>query len=242
MARQKKIKNIHSKVKIEVPMIDKVSEQIINPVESIINPNVFEEVIDLVDAKKISPEMSEIESLRLEIAEMKKEKELTEIEKLRLEIETMKKQLEQKNISPKFIASREIDEDEMLIVKKQLTSQSRNSAGQEIIAKQKAKDNEMVTGKFINRRAPGKMEKLPYLKYADDPVVWKEFYDGQVYTIKRGFADQINGGDDNNPCYYTPQFVQKTGELVPSEKIGENSQIHEVLTHNKKFAFVPINF
>jgi hypothetical protein len=237
MPRQKKIKTIMSKEKPEVIMLDKVSEQITNPSEI-----TFEEVINISDAKALSPEMSEVERLRIEIAEMKREKELTEIDKLRLEVETMKKQLEQKNGSPKFITSREIDEEELLIVKKQLTTQSRNSAGQEIIAKQKAHDNEMVTGKFINRRAPGKMEKLTYLKHADDPVGWKEFYDGQVYTIKRGFADQINGGDDNNPCYYTPQFVQKSGELVPSDKIGENSQVSEVLTHNKKFAFVPLSY
>lgn len=90
-----------------------------------------------------------------------------------------------------------------------------------------------MTGKFINRRAPGQSAKLTYLKYADDPVKWYTMEDGKVYTIPRGFADQIN------EYYYTPHFIQKQGIMDPN---APSSAIHDVDTSNKKYAFTPINF
>ena len=84
----------------------------------------------------------------------------------------------------------------------------------------------------MNRRAPGNPAKLTYMKYADDPVKWYTFEDGKVYTIPRGFADQIN------EYYHRPIFIQKEGELDPSNP----SQIHAVDTSNKSYAFVPVEF
>ena len=119
---------------------------------------------------------------------------------------------------------------------KQITRSSESNAIKTQIERQKAYDNERVTGKFINRRAPGQPVKLPYIKYEDDPVKWWPFEDGKVYTIPRGFADQIN------EYYHTPHFVQKQGEQAHSHVVGENSSIASVDTSNKKYSFVPINF
>ena len=55
----------------------------------------------------------------------------------------------------------------------------------EKIEKQKAFDNQKVTGKFINRRHPGKVsEKLLYQKYEDDPVKWYDFQARFLNIIK----------------------------------------------------------
>jgi hypothetical protein len=152
-----------------------------------------------------------------------------ELERTKMEIEEKKKELA---YSPK----REIDEAERKIVDRQVKAINLKSAAEETIAQQKEYDNVMVTGKFINRRAPGQSVKLPYQKYADDPVKWYVFEDGKVYTIKRGFADQIN------QYYHTPIFQQKQGIQSHSNVVGENSAIAEVDTSNKKYAFVPVAF
>lgn len=60
------------------------------------------------------------------------------------------------------------------------------------VEEKKAKDNVMVTGRFMSL-IPGKKEfNLPYHNYSDDPLVWKTFKHGEVYTIKQGFADMLN--------------------------------------------------
>ena len=157
----------------------------------------------------------------------------TEIDRARLELEKTKRELEEKKAEVKAIPAREVSEDEMIIVKKQVNMSSEKKALKEKIETQKAYDNVMLTGKFMNLRVPGKTEKLPYMKYEDDPVKWYTFNHGQVYTIPRGFADQINDH------YHTPRFVQRQGPMSPD---NPESQIAEVDTSNKKFAFVPVNF
>lgn len=104
---------------------------------------------------------------------------------------------------------------------------------QSIVDQNKAYDSVKVTGKFINRRAPGNGVKLLYQKYAENPVKWYEFQDGKVYTIDRGFADQINNH------YYRPAFIQKQGDMHPD---APTSAILEVDDSNKLYSFVPINF
>lgn len=160
----------------------------------------------------------------------------SEIDRVRMELEQTKLQLEQKKLELRSVPQRDISPEEQVIVDKQISGFDTKKNASEVIAKQKAYDNVKVTGKFMNRRCPGKSEKLPYLKYADDPVVWKTFHDGQVYTIPRGFADQIN------EHYHTPIFTQKQGPQEMSDELGENSMIADVDRSNKKFAFVPVAF
>jgi hypothetical protein len=157
----------------------------------------------------------------------------TEIDKARLELEKTKSELEEKKVQLKTMPAREVTEDEMIIVKKQISMSSEKMALKAKIEKQKAYDSEIVTGKFINRRAPGQSVKLTYMKYETDPVKWYNLEDGKVYPLPRGFADQINDH------YYTPHFIQKQGPMDPNAPM---SQIHDIDTSNKKYAFVPVNF
>jgi hypothetical protein len=157
----------------------------------------------------------------------------TEIDLARIELEKLKSEIEEKKKEAERLPVRELSADEKPIFDKQVSRINQNSTLSEKIARQKAYDNEKITGRFMNRRAPGQPIKLPYIKYADDPVKWYPFEDGKIYTIPRGFADQIN------EYYHTPVFSQKQGPMDPN---APSSQIHEVDTSNKKYAFVPISF
>lgn len=154
----------------------------------------------------------------------------SEIDKARQELERTKLQLEEKKKQLESMPA---------VTEKNVTTGNSERSLSEKIAAMKAYDCEKVTGKFINRRAPGHVAKLTYMKYADDPVKWYEFRDGGIYTIPRGFADQIN------EHYYTPHFIQKTASesiLIGNESAGEMSTIAQVDTSNKKYAFVPQHF
>ncbi len=154
--------------------------------------------------------------------------------KIQIELEKAKLELEELRAKSRALSSRPIDAFEQKIVDKQIATQNENKTIAEKIRTQKEYDNVPVTGKFLNRRAPGNMVKLPYIKYEDDPVKWYEFYDGRTYTIPRGFADQLN------EYYHSPQFIQKTGPIEDPNDPG--SQIAEVDRSNKKYAFVPVGF
>ena len=163
----------------------------------------------------------------------------SEIDRVRAELESAKIELEQKKAETKVLAVRplrELDADEKVISDKHIAISNEKKSKLEILDKLKEYDNQKVTGKFMNRRAPGQPAKLLYQKHADDPVKWYTFKDGSVHTIPRGFADQIN------EHYYTPHFIKNEGDYSPSNTLGENSAIHEVDTTNKKYAFTPVNF
>lgn len=176
-------------------------------------------------------------SLEKEIEEVRKELDLArlDLEKTRCEIAQQKHELNLMKVTP----SREITQQERELSEKQVTMSNEKETLKQKIEKQKAYDSELVTGRFMNRRAPGQPVKLPYIKYETDPVKWYPFEDGKVYTIPRGFADQLNGGTDDNPCYYTPQFIQRQGEMDPNKP---ESAIHAVDSSNKKYAFVALNY
>lgn len=156
----------------------------------------------------------------------------SEMDRVRIELQNTKNELEAKKEELKNIPA---------VVKDVAPSvQVKNQGLAEKIAAQKAYDNEMVTGKFSNLRAPGQHAKLTYHKYADDPVKWYTLEHGKTYTIPRGFADQINGGDESNPCYYTPRFIKNENVIVDPDSPG--SGIAAVDTSNKRYMFSPINF
>ena len=157
----------------------------------------------------------------------------TEIDVARAELEKVKVEIEEKKKELKSEPRREISKEERESSKNQLTTLNEQKAADSLIDQQKAFDNVKITGRFMNRRAPGQPAKLTYIKYADDPVKWYNFEDGKVYTIPRGFAEQIND------YYHTPVFTQKQGAMDPN---APTSQISEVDTSNKKYAFVPITF
>jgi len=151
-----------------------------------------------------------------------------ELDQKRIELENTKRMIEEKKQEYKFTPGRVIDEDERLLIDKQVHMSKEKIAVKAKIERQKALDNQMVTGRFMNRRAPGHLAKLAYYKYEDDTAPkWIEFRDGATYTIKKGFADQINGGTENDPCYYRPFFTQKEGAMDPD---NPESQIEAVDT------------
>jgi len=173
----------------------------------------------LIDRIEMSEEQ-QLESLQTEI-----DKARVELERTRLEIEEKKKDLQ-------FVSRREIDAEERALIDKQVSRINERKTVEDVISKQKALDKQEVTGRFMNRRNPGQPVKLPYIKYADDQVKWWHFSEGQVYTIPKGFADQIN------EHYHIPKFIQKDGIQAPDG----TSAIHSVDTSNKKYAFVPVGF
>jgi hypothetical protein len=160
---------------------------------------------------------------------------LTEIDLARIELEKTKREIaEKKAESEKYQYTerpkRELSPDEKAIMDKHLGLSVEKKALAAKIEAQKAHDNQMITGKFLNLRAKGQAAKLCYDKHPGDIPQWITFQHGQVYTIKRGFADQIN------EYYHTPRFVQKEG---PDDG---SSQIDSVDTSDKKYAFVAIGY
>lgn len=178
----------------------------------------------MVQKKDIATTEVEVEEFRQELDVIR-----VELEKARIEMKELELKKQELTTSS---TRRELSEEEKSINDKLINMRSHNEGLKSKIEAQKAYDNMKVTGKFMNRRAPGNSVKLTYLKYIDDPVKWYTFQDGAVYTIPRGFADQIN------EYYHRPKFIQKEGELDPSSP----SQIHAVDTSNKSYAFVPVNF
>ncbi len=153
---------------------------------------------------------------------------LSELEQMRTAMAVMQKELDAAKSAPKYEAKREISPDEQYFIDKQHTRGNVKKALAEKIDAQRDYDNQLVTGKFINRRAPGQTVKLPYYKHEGDVDKWYTFEDGKSYTIKRGFADQLNEE------YYTPHFIQST---APTEEGNAHSIIESVDTSQKKYAF-----
>lgn len=179
-----------------------------------------------------SEQKSEVNMSESEVVETLESLE-SEVDRARLELEKLKIEIDEKQRQIKTMPAREVSEDEMIIVKKQQSGFVKNAGLKEKIEKQKAYDNVIVTGKFINRRAPGQPAKLTYIKYEDDPVKWYTLEDGKVYDLPRGFVDQIR------EHYHTPVFNQTTQAMDPNRPAGS---IHDVDTSNKKYDFVPISF
>jgi|SRR5580692_1399428 hypothetical protein len=182
--------------------------------------------INSLQVEEIKPEVHMTEEAVLEGLQ-------TEIDQARVELENTRREIEEKKKELQANAGRDLTASEQSFVDNQVNMTNEKRSKQEIIEKQKAYDNIKVTGKFINRRAPGQPAKLAYIKYVDDPVKWYNFEDGKTYTIPRGFVDQIN------EHYHTPVFTQKSGDMDPNRP---QSVIHEVDTSNKKYAFVPVSF
>jgi hypothetical protein len=160
----------------------------------------------------------------------------SELDLANSELNRVKKEIEEAKQQIEINSRREISKEEQRIVDKQVTNINQRESKNQVIEDQKRIDNQMVTGKFINRRVSGQPAKLTYMKYVDDPVKWYTFDDGGVYKIPRGFADQIN------EYYHIPKFKEKQGPQAFSDRVGDNSAIAEVDRSNKKYAFVPVGF
>ena len=158
----------------------------------------------------------------------------TDIDLKRKELNEINAAIEEKKSKLKRMERREYSAKENEIADKQIATQVKGDANKEKIERQRQFDSVMVTGKFYNLRNPGQAVKLTYAKYAQDSEKWWNMEHGKVYTIPRGFADQIND------YYYTPKFIKREGPLDPNAP--NQSQISEVDTSNKRYSFVPLNF
>ena len=185
--------------------------------------------------KKVQTPQKEVTmSLETELEAVKVELEATKLEVLKAQIATAQAELaalKTETVVEEKRSLRTLDPDEVALNEKHVSRTSESSALKEKIEQQKKRDNQMVRGKFINRRAPGHPAKLTYNRYIDDPVKWYDFEDGKIYTIKQGFVDEIN------EHYFTPIFIQKTGPMNPDEP---ESQVDHVDNSNKKYAFFPL--
>ena len=95
-----------------------------------------------------------------------------------------------------------------------------------------------VTGKFLNIRAPGKSVKLPYYKHVGDPCIWYELKHGQVYTIPRGFADQLNGkGYDG---YFKITWIPLNKQI--SQDMDDKRGLETEPIYEPIYQFVPVDF
>lgn len=178
----------------------------------------FEDTINIEEKTEVCMTVEAAEELEV----IQKEIDLArvELEKTRVEIESKKHELKSMPIVAKA------PESPSIILK--------NAAGSEKIANQKLIDNEMVTGKFYNLRVKGQQAKLTYMHHADDPVKWYVFQHGEIYTIPRGFANEIN------EHYHTPRFIKN--ENVILDPSNPESGIHAVDTTDKMYSFVGLNY
>ena len=135
----------------------------------------------------------------------------TDIDLKRKELNEINAAIEEKKSKLKRMERREYSAKENEIADKQISQQVKGNAAKDIIEKQKAFDNVMVTGRFFNLRNPGQAQDLPYIKYSDDPVKLWHFEHGEVYTIPRGFADQLNGGNDQGSMLFYSEIYHETG-------------------------------
>lgn len=187
--------------------------------------------------KKFNPKQDETVLDVIEPTENANETQVDDIQRdldlARIELSKVNQEIEIKRKEIRETAKREIDEKEMEIIEKQITRGNERKAAESVIAKQREYDSLPIEGRFMNRRSPGQSVKLTYQKHPNDPVKWWTFEDGKIYTIPRGFSDQIN------EYYHTPKFIEKPNDMDPNRP---SSSIHHIDTSNKKYAFVPINF
>lgn len=159
-----------------------------------------------------------------------------ELDQIRRDLEKAKLELEAKQTEMKLMkVKRELDDQEIEIMNKQISRGNDVKAKLSELEKQKAFDNVKVTGKFLNQKYPGRTEKLTYVKYASDEAKWYTFHHNKVYTIPRGFADQINE-------YYADITYRQKQENVVLDPTNPGTALENEPVRVQKYAFVPTQF
>ncbi len=171
--------------------------------------------IELDFDEKTEVLMTTEQAEELEVIQKELDLARVELEKTRLEIEAKKQEMKSMPMVVK-----QADAPAVIVKDNSLADK---------IAAQKAYDNQMVTGTFYNLRVKGQQAKLTYMHHADDPVKWTTFQHGAVYTIPRGFADEINNH------YHTPHFIKNEGAII--DPSNPESGIHAVDTSDKMYLF-----
>jgi len=104
------------------------------------------------------------------------------------------------------------------------------------LAMQKARDSEIVRGKFINHEQSGAPLDFWYKAYPGDKLQRWHFKDGEIKEIPLGVAMHIN-----NNCS-TPVYEHLKGD---KKMIAGNNDEGENLTvtgYKNRFSFQPLNF
>lgn len=214
MGRKKKIKALEPEVKTMTEDNTAVIEE----------PQTIAPQVDEPIEQDVNEKYGLIESANQELDQIRKD-----LEKAKLELEA--KQTEMKLMKVR----RDLDEQELAIMNKQITNGNEKAAKLSALEKQMQFDNVKVTGKFLNQRYPGQTVKLPYVKYATDEAKWYTFHHNKVYTIPRGFADQIN------EHYARITYRQKENNVISNPDSPGTALENEPVRH-QLYAFVPTQF
>lgn len=156
----------------------------------------------------------------------------SELDIVRLELEKAKKELEEQKHQIQLNSKRVLDDKELDICAKQQTMGNEMKAKKEALEQQRIYDSQMITGKFINMRAPGQRVRLTYCKHATDLAKWWDFDHNKNYTIPRGFADQIN------EHYARIEHKQKVQDIITNPD-QPGTALEPTVTRHQLYAFVP---
>lgn len=93
---------------------------------------------------------------------------------------------------------------------------------------QRERDNQIVTGRFVNNETDGGTLKFTYLKHKGDKIKRYEMKDGEIYKVPRSVATHIANG-----CWYPVHHFKQTESGRPTQDIGQKK---------RRFNFIPLDF
>lgn len=93
---------------------------------------------------------------------------------------------------------------------------------------QRDRDNQIVTGRFVNNETSGGILRFTYLKHRGDKIKRYEFKDGEIYKVPRSVATHIANG-----CWYPIHHFKQTESGRPTQDIGQKK---------RRFDFIPLDF
>lgn len=102
---------------------------------------------------------------------------------------------------------------------------------------QRARDAQIVKGKFMNIEQPGQQLSFVYKAYKGDPVKRYDLNCGEIYEIPLGVAMHLN----ENCATPTYEYIPGTKKMIA----GENPDVRGAMKITRKvnrFLFQPLNF
>jgi hypothetical protein len=138
----------------------------------------------------------------------------------------MPKEKQKKIVSEPKVAPKELSADEL---KKQIESLQEKlnvvepppvidvkERQRQRIEAERVRENRLVEGIFrFHERPGGTMKKVPFRKYPGDPIIKRDFTDGQRYKIPLWLAKHLNQG-----CSYPVHMHKQNASGRPTMDIG----------------------
>ncbi len=90
------------------------------------------------------------------------------------------------------------------MIRKEEQKKISKAQGDKIVAAEKERDREMVTGMYTNKEKRGGKLEFMFFKYAEDGPMKYTFEDGKLYRIPRMIAKHLN-----NNCFYKEYTAAK---------------------------------